>query len=263
MAPLRIDLQAALRRQELFTLYQPVVSLTDGTLTSAEALARWPHRTLGLVAPARFVPLAEQAGLIGALSRHVLRDAVAQADWWNRHTPGDPLVVSVNVPARSLAGPGRIDALEQIVVGNDARTDQVMLELTGCGAVANEDELRRTITALRNRGFRMALDDVMGAFVAASRRDAVDAIKIDRRLIEGLGRAEGTEQTVAGIVERAHDAGVTVVAKGVDGPRQRDAVAALGCDEVQGFGIAAPGTGRQVAELRWQEMERRLRPVPA
>src|SRR5687768_8064125 len=94
---LRTDLQAALRTQELFTLYQPVMRVTDGSMASAEALARWPHRRLGMVAPSRFIPLAEQAGLIGSLTRLVLRDAVIQADWWNRHTPGDPLVVSVNM----------------------------------------------------------------------------------------------------------------------------------------------------------------------
>ena len=263
MAPLRIDLQNALRRQELFTLYQPVVSLRDGAITSAEALARWPHPQLGLVPPARFVPIAEQFGLIDALSRLVLRDAVAQADWWNRHTPGDSLVVSVNIPADTLADAGQIDALEQLVIGNDGRTEQIMIELTGCRDHEDDDELRRTIIALRNRGFRVAVDDVAGTFVGSTRPDTIDTIKLERSLVDRIGRIDGAASAAARIVDRAHEAGVTVVAKGVDGRRHLEAVAAVGCDEAQGHGIVAPVTGRQVAERRWQEMERRLRPVPA
>jgi EAL domain-containing protein (putative c-di-GMP-specific phosphodiesterase class I) len=260
---LRSDLQKALRTGQLITLYQPVLRLADDSLVGAEALARWPHPHLGTVAPSRFVPLAERTGLVGALSRTVLRDAVEQADWWNRHTPGDPLVVSVNVPAASLAADGEIAMLEQVVIGNDGRPDQVQIELTGCGGDAGDNDVARTIIALRNRGFGVAVDDVVGCFAGGDRPGLVQAVKLPRSLVQALDRSGHARQSVAEVVRRAHGVGTAVVAKGVDRPRLRDLAVDLGCDQVQGFGVAEPGTARQVAEWRWREVERRLRPVPA
>lgn len=263
------ELRAALRTDGLFTLYQPVVRTDDGSLTGAEALARWPHRRLGMVPPARFVAIAEQHDLAAALGRFVLRDAAAQADWWNRHTPGDPLVVSVNVPATALAAPGEIDRLTQIVAGHDTSPDQVMIELTGCGASARTDrdvdELQRSIAALRNRGFRLAVDDIAGCAVLPARlgEGAIDAVKIDRSLMSGIGRSDEARRSVAFIAEQAHAVGAEVIAKGVEGPRHLAMVRGLGCDQAQGFGVAAPGTARQVAERRWREMERQVRALPA
>ncbi|HEX8454242.1 MAG TPA: EAL domain-containing protein [Longimicrobium sp.] len=244
---LETDLRAALERGELRLYFQPIVSLDTGAVVGAEALARWEHPVHGPVPPDRFILLAEDTGLIGALGAWVLDEAARQIAWWRAELPeAAELEVSVNLSARQLREPGLVDAVAATLREHHLPPGALKLELTESSLVQDPAAAAVVLRALKKRDVQVYLDDFGTGYSSLSslHRLPLDALKIDRSFVAGLdggstGAHKGAE-IVRTIVALARSLGVRVVAEGVETREQLAALHDLGCDFAQGYLIGRP-----------------------
>ena len=232
------DLGDALRRNELQVHFQPQLRMSDGTVDTVEALVRWRHPVHGIVSPAEFVGLAEQTDLIRPITDAVLRMATSSLI-----TAGARDVnLAVNVSARSLQEPDFVDGLFRLLRETGFPADRLELEVTERALVTNAERTRFTIERLRGAGVRIAIDDFgvgYSSFQTLRLLD-VDRVKVDREFVQGLLTHPRDRLIVSSLVRLAHELDLDVVAEGVESTALWDAVAALGCDVAQGYGIAVP-----------------------
>ena len=226
------DLRAAIERDdELLVHYQPQMDGSGTSVIGVEALLRWRHPRRGALAPAAFVSVAEESGLIGALTRRVLRDACGVAVAW----PGFSVAVNISpvqFRSRTLAA-----ELIAIVRETGARAQQIELEVTENVLLDNDEVVRTTLSALRRAGFRIALDDFGTGYSSLSylSKFEVDKIKIDRSFIHRLGEADDAAAIIHAVVRLGHAMGLLVTAEGVETGLQRAFLEHAGCNELQGF----------------------------
>jgi len=252
-SPERLALGADLRRAidagQLRLYYQPKVDLARGRLRSVEALVRWPHPTQGLIPPDRFIPLAEQTGLITRLTRRVLGAALAQRRAWAR--AGVPLVMDVNLSMADLH-----DADLPAVIATLLRTYGVphgalRVEITESMVMVDTGRALETLARLAELGVRAAIDDFGTGYssLASLKRLPVDELKIDRGFVRDLAHDATDAAIVAAAIGLGHGLGLRVVAEGVEDRDAWDRLAALGCDTVQGYYVSPPLPA--AAFLRW------------
>ena len=234
-------LHHAIERGELRLFFQPVVALADARCIGAEALVRWQHPERGLVAPAEFIPLAEETGLIVPLGAWVLEQAALQAARWQLEHDGD-FVVAINLSARQIAEPGIADEVADVIARTGVRPSNLCFEITETVLMEDADVVMRVIERVRGLGVRFAIDDFGTGYSSLGylKRFAVDAVKIDRAFIDGLADDEGDRAIVSAVIGLAHALGLRVVAEGVESEAQLSALVALGCDEAQGYFFAPP-----------------------
>ena len=226
-------LARAVAEGELRLHLQPVQRL-DGTVTGVEALVRWQHPRRGLLLPAEFVPLAESSGLVVGLGDHVLREACRQLADWDRL--GLRLDLAVNLSPLQLVGDGFVDRVAELLAESGAPPERLVLEVTESAFMDDPGapDVLRAVSAL---GVRLALDDFGTGYSSLTylKRFPVDAIKVDRSFVAGLGRDADDEAIVASVVSLARAIGKTVVAEGVETPIQLEVLRELGVDLAQGF----------------------------
>lgn len=232
------DLGDALRRHELAVNFQPQVRLRDGAVDTLEALVRWRHPEHGLVAPSEFVGLAEQTDLIQPITTTVLHTATSLL----ATAATTDARLAVNISARSLQEPDFADQVLEILAETRFPPGRLELEVTERALVTNAERGRFTIDRLRSAGIRIAIDDFgvgYSSFQTLRLLD-VDRVKVDREFVQGLLTQPRDRLIVSSLVRLAHDLGLDVVAEGVESTGLWDAVAELGCDVAQGYGIAVP-----------------------
>ena len=245
-ADMAISLQRALEREELGLCYQPKLDLVSGQIIGVEALARWRHEALGDVGPADFVPIAERAGLIDALTLWVCRTAFSQWSQWRAQ--GLILSVAINVSALSLSDVGFPDLLQRLCEEAGVPCDQVTVELTE-SATQHVVQLLDTLTRFRIKGMGVALDDFGTGFssLLQLRQLPFTELKIDQSFVRDAATAEDSRLIVKSVIDLAHALGLTAVAEGVEEEETLKVLAALGCDHVQGYLVGAPMAGRELA----------------
>jgi EAL domain-containing protein (putative c-di-GMP-specific phosphodiesterase class I) len=237
--PLVKALEAALEDQRLHMLYQPTVSLGDGSLLRVEALMRWDDPALGTVEPSRFVPLAEEHGLIDDLTQWGLRTILKQ--WLDWRDDGIDTCIAFNISALSLQNLDFPDLVERMCDALGVPTDRLMLELTE-GATQPLVKLIDTLTRFRIKGIGLAIDDFGTGYSSLMqlRQLPFTDVKIDRAFIADVERSRDSRLIVRTIADLAHGLGLTATAEGVETIDQLAAVRELGCDAVQGYLVAAP-----------------------
>jgi diguanylate cyclase (GGDEF)-like protein/PAS domain S-box-containing protein len=235
------DLHRALERDELVLHYQPIVDLRTGRVVGFEALVRWNHPERGLIPPADFIGLAEETGLIVPIGAWVLETACRQIVHWqsvrDRETGGGRLTMNVNLSPRQLADPSLTKTVARILRDTGANPDAVCLELTENALMQNADATTAELHALRALGVHLSIDDFGTGYSSLSylKRFPVEALKIDRSFIDGLGTDHEDTSIVEAIVTLAHALGLTAVAEGLETPTQLDALRKIGCDFAQGY----------------------------
>jgi diguanylate cyclase (GGDEF)-like protein/PAS domain S-box-containing protein len=242
--PERLVLETALRhalRDGQFELhYQPQVDLRRGRIVGVEALLRWRHPTLGGIAPDRFIPIAEETGLIIAIGEWVLRRAMEQAASWQR-AGLPPLRVAVNLSARQLLQPDLARRIEDLLVvtGLDPRLFGV--EVTESMLIANFDQAVLHLRALRALGVEVSLDDFGTGYSSLSylRRLPVDVVKIDRSLVPDVTAPAEDVSITRAIITMAHQLRMKALAEGVESEGQAALLAANRCDQMQGYWFSA------------------------
>jgi len=237
------DLRGAWERGELSVAYQPIYRLADGKLVGAEALLRWQHPEQGSVAPAVFIDVAEQSGLIETIGPEVLRAACIDAmRWHTEFARGEGLFVSVNVSPRQLHSGALPDQVAGILRDTGLPASQLHIELTETAVIGDEAHASALLSRLRSSGVKVWLDDFGTGFSGLShlRRVPVDGVKIDRSFVSDVLRDPDDLALTTAIIAMAHSLGIVVVAEGVEKEGQYAILRERGCDLAQGYWIGHP-----------------------
>jgi diguanylate cyclase (GGDEF)-like protein/PAS domain S-box-containing protein len=241
---LETDLHRAVERDELVVHYQPVVRLADRTIVGVEALVRWDHPERGLLAPQRFIPVAEDTGVIVAVGAWVLRTAARQVwRWQQSYRLPKPMAVAVNVSARQLQQADLAGQLRSVLRDTGLEGPQLVLELTESLLVQYTEASIATLESLKELGLRLAIDDFGTGFssLAYLRRFPFDVLKIDRSFVRGVDEPDSDDAALAhAIVQIGHALGLDPLAEGIETAAQLAAMKELGCTFGQGFHLAPP-----------------------
>ena len=258
-APSAQDVLAGISAAQIEPFFQAVVELGSGHVVGAEALARWRHPKRGILGPDVFLPPLARAGYLDELSWIMLSLSAMEAGLWRRADLR--MTVSVNVSATSLADPGYADAVTQIVTGHGLDPSAMILELTETEAILNIAAALENLTRLRIRGFGLAIDDygVGYSSMQALSRMPFTEIKIDRSFVSAAATDPKYRLMVEHTIAVAHQLGLKTVAEGVETGTERDLLASLGCDRIQGYLIGKPVEGSGF--LRWM-LDRRAKLGP-
>jgi EAL domain-containing protein (putative c-di-GMP-specific phosphodiesterase class I) len=236
---LMTGLRQALENQQLHMVYQPKVSLRDGSLNQVEALVRWNDRELGPVNPAQFVPLAEEHGLIDELTLWGLRTILRQ--WLDWRDEGLDTSIAFNISALSLQHLDFPDHVERMCRGLDVPTDRLVLELTE-SATQPLVKLMDALTRFRIKGIGLAIDDFGTGYSSLMqlRQLPFTEVKIDQAFVADVPRSRDSRLIIQAVTELAHGLGLTATAEGVETIEQLRTVRDLACDFVQGYLVSAP-----------------------
>ena len=246
-----IALRRAITQDELVLHYQPVIDLTSGDMVGAEALIRWQHPREGLVAPARFIPVAEETGLISEISQWVLEHALQQVADWNRSAE-ESTAVSLNVSARTLASRQFPDRVAEALEATGAPPELVCLEITESALMDDVERSLETLGRLRDLGVTLAVDDFGTGYSSLTylKRLPVDVLKIDGSFVDGLGREAEDSAIVAAIVTLAATLGQQAIAEGVETALQLGELQRLDCPLAQGFLFSRAVPADDLSRLR-------------
>lgn len=232
------ELRKAIARDEFVLHYQPVVS-PDGEPAGFEALLRWRHSRRGMVAPAEFIPLAEQSGLIGPIGEWVLRQACREAVGWSK-----PLGIAVNLSPIQFRVGDIVETVRAVLQDTGLQPSRLTLELTETAMMDNPARTLAVLDRLKVLGVRIAMDDFGTGYSSLAYLQAFefDAIKLDRSFVARLGESEQADAITRAIIALAHTLSMRIIAEGVETQDQRRFLSAEGCDLLQGylFGRPAP-----------------------
>jgi EAL domain-containing protein (putative c-di-GMP-specific phosphodiesterase class I) len=241
--------ERALINNRLHMVYQPKVRMRDGTLTRVEALVRWDDPEFGLVAPSRFVPLAEKHGLIEELTQWGLRTTLRQ--WLKWRDEGIDTCIAFNISALSLEQLDFPDLVERMCRALEVPTDRLVLELTE-SATQPLIKLMDTLTRFRIKGIGLAIDDFGAGYSSLMqlRQLPFTELKIDRFFVNDAVSSKDSRLIVTAVVDLAHGLGLTVTAEGVETREQLQLLLELGCDVAQGYLISHPLEPGALAEWK-------------
>ena len=238
------DLREAIARESFVLHFQPRLSLATGLAHGAEALLRLPHRRRGIISPGAFIPLAERTGLINDIGGWVLRTACREAATWPSR-----ITVSINVSPRQLHDRVLIGQVARALDQSGLAADRLELELTESMLIDFDEDVLFTLSAFRDLGVGLALDDfgIGFASLATLRKLPLTVMKLDRSLVRGLPDDPEDAAIVRAVTATGHALGLTVVGEGIETKAQRDFLAAIGTDQGQGYLFGRPVP---TAELR-------------
>ena len=249
---LETDLRHALEREEFRVYYQPIVSLASGKIAGFEALVRWDRPGVGIVAPAEFIGVAEDMGLIVFIGSWVLRQACEQVRRWHLADPEQRLLtMSVNVSGRQFKQPDIVEQVEKILRETQVDPATIKLEITETVTMDNAERTIRVVKGLKKLGIRLSIDDFGTGYSSLSylRRFPMDTLKIDRSFVQNLpGNPENLE-IVRTIISLARNLGIDVVAEGAETAGEIEHLKALECDFGQGYFYSKPVDGEQAGSL--------------
>ncbi len=244
------ELRAAVDAGELVLHYQPQLDLrSTGEISTVEALVRWPHPTIGLIPPIKFLPLAEEAGLMGSVTRLVLAQAIKQCAAWRAE--GRNMRVSVNVSATDLLDADLTSLIVRLLKQHGQPASSLLIEITETSVITEFERSRGVVQDLRDLGVSVSIDDFGAGFTSLAYLSSlpVEELKIDRELITRLasGSRQDDIELVRATIALGHALRLRVVAEGIEDPATLDLVAELGCDLGQGYFIGKPKPAHELA----------------
>jgi EAL domain-containing protein (putative c-di-GMP-specific phosphodiesterase class I) len=237
------EIDRALREREFLLHYQPIVELHSGYLLGVEALIRWRHPKRGMIAPAEFIPVAEETGQIVPLGRWVLAQACREVKVWQARLPeGRQVRVSVNVSAVQLAKSDICADVRKALVISEIDPGCLVIELTESVLMQNSEAVLSILNELRKIGVRVAIDDFGTGYSSLTylHRFPIDILKIDRSFVERLGGVDGGEDFARAIITLGNTLDLEVVAEGVELEHQQRGLIELGCVAGQGYYYSRP-----------------------
>jgi len=245
---LRNELPRAIARGEIYVVYQPIVDASTLSWVSVEALVRWRHKEWGELSPGEFLPIAEEARLMPAITRRVVEEAISSLAKWRQS--GLSLTLSLNISAQDCQLYGDlVDDLSRAVAECGVKPEDVEIELTEQSLMEHAaEELVRTLC---ERGFRIALDDFGTGYASLAylRRFQVTRIKIDRSYVARLYTNEYYERLIRAVMALAHELGLDVTAEGVETAEQEALLRAIGVNRLQGFRYGRPASASALQEV--------------
>ncbi|MDP8991907.1 MAG: EAL domain-containing protein [Actinomycetota bacterium] len=249
---LAADLRRCLDRGELELHYQPIVATDSGRIMGLEALVRWQHPRHGLIPPDRFIPVAEQTGMITSLGRWVLDTACRQAlEWQRRHPRHPPLYVSVNLSTRQIRQSGLVAEVDRILADSGLDPGCLVLEITETALVSDFEETIDNLHRLKELGVKLSIDDFGTGYSSLTylRRLPVEVVKIDRSFVAGIATSPDEWSLAVAIVKLVKALSLSTVAEGVESAAQLAHLRALGCEFAQGYYFARPQPAPAIDEM--------------
>lgn len=243
------DLRTAIDQRQLVLHYQTQLDLRSNKILGVEALVRWDHPQLGMIPPLRFLPLAEEAGLMGVLARYILDAALSQCAAWR--AMGRDQVVSVNISPSNLLEPGFSDLVRELVTLHQVPTEFLVLEVTETCIITDFERCRSVIEELRALGIVFSIDDFGAGATSLAYLGNLGAgeLKLDVCFVQGLSGPDKERELelVRATIELGHAMGLRVVAEGIEDAITLDLLVGLGCDVAQGFFISMPMPAEKLA----------------
>ena len=239
----------AIEQQQFRLLYQPMTDLADGHLSGLEALIRWQHPSLGIISPDRFIPVAEECGLIEPLGEWVMRTACRQGQQWLAEGLAVPRL-SVNVSVREMRSHDYVERVTAILAETGFPAERLEIEVTE-SIIQSVDHSLRLFTRLKALGVQIAIDDFGTGFSSLSllRSLPIDRIKIDRAFVQALPDDKHSRELCRTIVQLASSLGMAVTAEGIETQPQRQFLQSLRCEEGQGYLFSHPLPEPQLPSL--------------
>ena len=249
------DLQHALDRHEFVMAYQPKIECRSGATAGFEALVRWKHPDRGIVMPDDFIPVAEKAGLIDALTAQVFDQSL---EWFSQSFPQSNPKLSLNISAKSLVDIQMADHLSALCHRFQIDTERIVLELTETSAMVDPILSLDLLTRLRMKGFQLSIDDFGTGFSSMVQlvRLPFSEIKVDKSFVMQAQNSSESRTVIKSIVELGHSLGLLVTAEGVEDLDTLNYLNTLGCDLAQGYFIARPMWGE--AARNWVEQRKSI-----
>lgn len=251
-ATLSSQLERALAANQLFLVYQPIVSTHTGRIAGAEALLRWNHPKLGVLTPLSFLDLAEESGTIGPIGDWVIRQACADVkSWIDGGSVDRSIVMHVNVTTRQLINPNFVERVMASLRETKTDAHQLTLEINEATLLDENPSIMRTLTALKRLGVKLAIDDFGTGYSSLShlRSFPADYLKLDGTFVRDIGEQGSDDPIVRSVIQLAHSLNMSVVAEWVSSDEQNRRLRLLGCDFVQGNHVAEPVVGSEFVPL--------------
>jgi diguanylate cyclase (GGDEF)-like protein/PAS domain S-box-containing protein len=245
-------LRQALEQQQFILHYQPVVSLKTGRIKGFEALVRWQHPQQGLISPAKFIPLAEETGLIVPLGNWILREACRQLSLWQAQYPiAQPLTLSVNLSPRQLQDANLIDELEAILAATAIAPQCLTLEITESVLIEDIEHTIGLLSEIRAHGVGLSIDDFGTGYSSLSylHRFPFTALKVDQSFVSKLGQQQENPGIVRTIVALADSLGLDAIAEGIETPDQLTFLQDIHCECGQGYLFSQPLAAERIEAL--------------
>lgn len=236
------ELRRGIAGGEVVPYFQPIVQLDTGEVLGHEILARWRHPQRGLLGPQEFLEIAETHGLIVELGEVMLREALTQLASWRALGQDERSSVAVNVSTRQLVDPAFYELVVEVLAETGVDADSLWLEITETSLLADSTAVTLALHRLRELGLHLSVDDFGTGYSSLTylRRFPVEAIKVDRGFVGGLGVETGDTTIVEAVVRLGQSLGLTVVAEGIETPLQLERLRELGCDRGQGYLFGRP-----------------------
>jgi diguanylate cyclase (GGDEF)-like protein len=254
---LESGLRRALERDELTLHYQPKVNIASGLINGMEALLRWQHPELGPVAPSRFIPIAEETGLIVPIGAWVLKTACAQTRAWQRQGVRR-FSIAVNLSPRQFAAEGLFDDIKSALAESGLEPPDLELEITESMVMNNPDQAIDVLRQLKALGVRVAIDDFGTGYssLAYLKRFPIDTVKVDRSFVEDIPADENSMAIAQAVIAMAHSLHLKVVAEGVESEGQLSFLRGEGCDDIQGHYFCEARAASQISGMMRKTLPR-------
>jgi predicted signal transduction protein with EAL and GGDEF domain len=240
---LETDLRRAVEKDEFYINYQPIYSLITDKIDGFEALARWNHVTFGDIQPAKFIPLAEEIGLIDVLGEHILRKACSQMQSLKESMPdSSSLILSVNLSCKQFANPNLVTKIKRVLEDTQFPANKLKLEITESVFFEHQEAAVEMLFQLRDLGIEINIDDFGTGYSNLNylMKLPISTLKIDRSFISPIESNGNNSEIVRTIVMLARNLGMKVIAEGVETKAQLDELKKLNCEGAQGYFFAAP-----------------------
>jgi diguanylate cyclase (GGDEF)-like protein len=253
---LESDLRHAVEREELEMHYQPLISLKDGSIMGFEALLRWHHPQLGMISPVKFIPIAEESGLIIPITIWILQETCQQLAIWQKISPAfQNLIVSVNISGKHLSNDELTDDVEQALELAGLTPESLKLEITESVAMENAEHTIDILTSLKRTGVQLSLDDFGTGYSSLSylHRLPFDTLKIDRSFVYSVGENGENSEILQTIVSLAKNLKMKIIAEGIETESQLSLLQFLGCDYGQGYLLAKPQPQEEATRMLYQK----------
>ena len=236
------DLRRAIDREEFTLHYQPILNIGAKTIRGFEALLRWQHPELGLIAPSDFIPVAEETGLIIPIGKWVLAEACRQAAAWHASHPDRPIDINVNLSGKQFSQDDLVEQVTSVLRHTGLPAHHLILEITESVVMEHPEQTIKTLQQLKSLGVKIHIDDFGTGYssLAYLQRFPVDTMKIDRSFITRIGDNPENGEIVRTIIALAHNLNMNVTAEGIETPAQLAHLTSLNCESAQGYFLSRP-----------------------
>lgn len=250
---LEIDLRQALKNNEFTLHYQPIICLETGHITGFESLVRWQHPQRGIISPGKFIPVAEETGLIIPLGIWVLREACQQIKTWQqKYDSFISLTVNVNVAVQQFSYSSLIEEIDRILEETQLPSHCLKLEITESAIMENSDSAHAILQELKERNIKICIDDFGTGYSSLSylHQFPVDNLKIDRSFVSRIKSVDEPNKVIDAIVNLAHHLDISVTAEGIETKEQLDYIKKVNCEYAQGYYFFKPLNSEAVEAMQ-------------